>query len=186
MNAKKESGGVETNHIPDGADFPSPQRESRTNFSAAERRGAGVRRGRRGTGTPGGPEEEGRASRENRAGDDGAGALFPDVSQSSCAIQVGMCPECLFFDRTFPNVQGNARRLHGTDMSSSTLHGVKDLTLVFAMASDSSHDGKVANPELSLRYLETRHGKDVVAAHARARLMLVVSLQGKRDQDILL
>lgn len=57
---------------------------------------------------------------------------------------------------------------------------------MFGIAGDSSHDVDVGNPESSMGYLETRHGKDILAAHMRARRMLLASLEGKREQDLLL
>lgn len=58
---------------------------------------------------------------------------------------------------------------------------------MFAMAGDSSHDLGFGDSELPLGYLETRHGKDIVASHVEARRMLAASLEGRREQeDVLL
>lgn len=49
---------------------------------------------------------------------------------------------------------------------------------VFAMANESSHGVDAADPEFSVGYMKTSYGKDVVAAHMRARRSRVASLEG--------
>ena len=60
------------------------------------------------------------------------------------------------------------------------------LDWVFVLASDSTRDIDVGDPGLTVEYLGRIRGKDMVAAHARARRLLVASFEGKRKQDILL
>ena len=62
---------------------------------------------------------------------------------------------------------------------------VEAIDWVFTMSGDHSHDVEVGNTEVSVNFLELRHGKGVVAANIRARQLLVASLDHKRDQDIL-
>lgn len=55
---------------------------------------------------------------------------------------------------------------------------------MFVMTNDSFHGVDVGDPELSLGYPGTGHGKDIVAAHLRSRRTLVANLEGTRVQDI--
>ena len=61
----------------------------------------------------------------------------------------------------------------------------KGLDHVFVTADDSTRDIDVGNPELFMAWLERTHGKESVTVHVRARRLLVASLEGKKEQEML-
>lgn len=64
--------------------------------------------------------------------------------------------------------------------------GVEEINWVSAMAGYISHCIGISDLKSSLGYLETGYGKEAVAAHERARHVLVASLERTREQEILL
>ena len=186
LDERRESGGEENSSVLDYEGSQSLPRESSRNISTVRRQGGGVRRRSEYIGTRGTPEGEASEAVEENARADGERGLGPEresVFEFDISANVSGIPP---FRQTVPKFSGKRADFARYQHEFINFAKGEGLDWVFVLASDSTRDIDVGDPGLTVEYLGRIHGKDMVAAHVRARRLLVASLEGKREQEILL
>ena len=171
LSTARESGGVENADALD-------------NVGLQGRRSAGVRRPRQQTSTVGASEQQRGtvnidAEYDEERGSDPASESF-DVDPAS-----GHVPGITNFRAKVPRFSGKKVDNNRYRHEFINFARGEGLDHVFTAATDSANDIDVGNPELSMPWLERTYGKARVAAHVRARRLLVASLEGKKEQEML-